>query len=163
MLAATTPLPLPDADPPAYAMTASRYVRDTIAISVYPEMRAGRMRLTCADDEARAALDALVQRATALAGASLQAQAHARAKVDALFATPFEDDVWYSQAPGLPPVLFVKKTAIEGVMSLQDAVRCTHQAQVAQALHDGLAVPPAVCAEYRALFESIHFDREGAP
>ncbi len=163
MLAATTPLPASDSDPPAYAMTASRYVRDTIAISVYPEMRAGRMRLTCADDEARAALEVLLKRASELAGSSFQAQTQARAKVEALFAAPFDDDVWYSQAPGLPPVLFVKKTAIEGVMSLQEAVRYTHQAQVAQALHDGLAVPPAVCAEYRALFDSLRFDREATP
>lgn len=151
------------ADPPAYAMTASRYVRDTIAISVYPEMRAGRMRLTCADDEARAALDDLLHRACLLAGSSLQAQAQARAKVSALFDTPFEDDVWYSQAPGLPPVVFVKKTAIEGVMSLQDAVLHAHQVQVAHALSIGLVVPAAVCAEYRVMLDPECFEREVSP
>lgn len=161
MRAETTSAPL--ADPPAYAMTASRYVRDTIAISVYPEMRAGRMCLTCADDEARTALDNLLRRACDLAGASLQAQAQARAKVGALFDTPFDDDVWYSQAPGLPPVVFVKKTAIEGVMSLQDAVLHAHQVQVAHALSEGRPVPAAVCAEYRAMLDPERFDREVSP
>lgn len=154
-----------DLDPPAYAMTVSRYVRETIAIAVYPEMRAGRIGLTCADDQARAALDALLERVRNSTPSSLapNAQAYARAKVDALFANSFDDDVWYSQAAGLPPVLFVKKTAIDGVMSLEDAVRFTHQALVADALRDGHTIPPSVYAEYRAMFESKHFEREMQP
>jgi len=160
---ATAIPPPPSLDPPAYAMTASRYVRDTIAISVYPQMRAGRMSLMCADEQAHAALAVLVDRARRMAPVSADAQAYASAKVDALFANNFNDDVWYSQAPGLPPVLFIKKTAIDGVMNLDEAVRCTHLALVSDALREGLHVPADVCAEYRALFDSSKFEREAAP
>lgn len=150
-------------DPPAYTMPLSRYLRETIAISVYPEMRAGRISLTCADEQAHEALAALLERACKFAPPLTDAQAWARSKVDALFANNFLDDVWYSQAPGLPPVLFVKKSVIEGVMSLEEAMRWTHQALVSDALRDGLPVPAAVYAEYRAMFESHNFDRESQP
>lgn len=134
-------------------MTSLRYLRETIAISVYPEMRSGRMSLTCADEQAQESLAMLLEHAALTAPADVDAMSYARAKVEALFANNFADDVWYSQAPGLPPVLLVKKSVIEGVMSLEDAVRCTHQALVTQALQDGLPVPPAVYAEYRSMFQ----------
>ena len=150
-------------DPPAYAMTFTRYLREAIVIAVYPEMRAGHMGLVCADEQAHEARDALVEVARSVAPAHTDPHAYAQEKVEALFANNFTDDLWYSQVQGLPPLVLVKKSSFEGLMSLDEAVRFAHMTQVSDALSEGLTVPEDVVAEYRAMFDATQVQREMRP
>jgi hypothetical protein len=144
---------------PPYALTSAQYLARSIAIAVYPIMESGQLCLAAADEKAEAAIEVFKQRLAPCAPASIaDPDAWAASKVgDLLKAVKnFDGDVWYGSMPGSEPLLVIKQASIElKQMSLEDAVRRAHLAQVADALRDGLPVPDEVLEEYRLTIESM--------
>lgn len=139
-----------------YQITSSQYLKDAIVICVYRQMENKKLRLVAADPQSQDNLERFAQATMHLApDTEADKLAWATRKVNSLLETPFENDAWYSHAPGIPPILMVDQGAIEGVMSLETAVRRSHMAQVADALSEGLSLPESVQQEYRVQIEAM--------
>jgi hypothetical protein len=144
---------------PAYALTSSQYIARAIAISVYPIMEAGQLKLCAADDEAEAAIERFKDAIEGLAPAHVQdCKAWASTKVVEMFKHvphDFDGDVWYRDLPGGVPLLVVKKASVEQrQMTLEQAIRSVHVAQIGDALQAGMSVPDAVLQEYKLSVDS---------
>lgn len=151
------PLKLP-AIPP-YAMTAAQFAARAIAIAVYPIMEGGRLCLAPADEQAEEAVERFKVAVQPMAPESVDAQAWAASKVFDLFDgvnKNLEGDVWYSALPSSEPLLVIKQAAIDNRnMSLDEAIRRTHLAQVAAAVRANLSIPEVVMDEYRLAIEGM--------
>lgn len=139
-----------------YEMTCAQYLAEVVTICVYPQMVRGEIHLTCADQESE---DNLARLATAFESMAPASEpdplAWAKRSLDKLLDKPFPDDCWYSHAVGYPPILLIKQSAIENVMSLETAIRRSHMCQVGDALADGVELPPTVRDEYRAQVDGM--------
>jgi hypothetical protein len=144
---------------PVWEMTSEQYVARAITIAVYPMMEAGQLCLSAADEAAETQVERFKQSLQPIAPANHADPAGwAASKVRDLFAAvnKANSDIWYGELPGMQPLLVIKQAAIdEKSMTLEQAVRKAHLAQVAAALNDGLSVPDAVRREYRLEIEAL--------
>jgi hypothetical protein len=140
---------------PDYALTPAQYIQRVIPVAVYPQMEAGRVCLTPADERAEAELERVRSALEQLAPATAKDPAawavlKVRELLERVFAIPeFKDDDLWSGMLGDQPVLVVKQSVLQArQMSLDDAVRRVHRGLVAAALQAGMPVPSAVAREH---------------
>jgi len=132
-----------------YQMRIEQYRQEVVVICVQPEMVQGQLRIVCADEASRENLRRYARIASAAVGMP-ESTEQADRWLESQLEMVLDEDSYHVAPLGLPPLLVVKKSALDRLqIAVAAAVDLAHLDIVTHALGHRMPVPEAVLDEYK--------------